>query len=73
MALQEQIGSLRDAGPRAVTFLSEVWIELKKVHWPTRSETQAATAVVLVVSGIAAIYLGLIDLGLSYLVSTVLG
>ena len=50
MALQEQIGKVRDAVPRTVNFLGEVWAELKKVHWPTRKETYAATVVVLVVT-----------------------
>ena len=48
MAVQDQIGKVREAVPRSVTFLQEVWAELKKVHWPTRKETYAATVVVLV-------------------------
>jgi transcriptional antiterminator NusG len=52
MAIQEQISKARDIVPRSVTFLQEVWSELKKVHWPTRRETYAATVVVLVVVGI---------------------
>jgi len=47
MALQGQIEKVRDVVPRTVNFLSEVWSELKKVHWPTRKETYAATIVVL--------------------------
>jgi hypothetical protein len=31
-----------------VEFLQECWIELKKVHWPSRKETQAATIVVII-------------------------
>ena len=55
MALQEQLGRLREAGPRAVNFLGEVWAEMKKVHWPTRKETYAATVVVLVVTVLVAV------------------
>ncbi len=73
MALQEQLDGLRQAGPRAATFLGEVWSELKKVHWPTRKETYTATIVVLVVTMIVATYLGLVDFGLSYLVRILLG
>jgi preprotein translocase subunit SecE len=73
MALQEQLDGLRQAGPRAATFLGEVWAELKKVHWPSRKETYTATIVVLVVTMIVAMYLGLVDFGLSYLVRVLLG
>lgn len=73
MALQEQLDGLRQAGPRAATFLGEVWSELKKVHWPTRKETYTATIVVVVVTMIVATYLGLVDFGLSYLVRILLG
>ena len=73
MALQEQFGRLRDAGPRAVNFLGEVWAEMKKVHWPTRKETYAATVVVLVVTVIVAIFLGGVDFVVSYLVRAILG
>jgi preprotein translocase subunit SecE len=73
MALQEQLDGLRQAGPRAATFLGEVWTELKKVHWPSRKETYTATVVVVVVTMIVAMYLGLVDFGLSYLVRLLLG
>jgi len=72
MALQEQLGKLREAGPRAVNFLGEVWAEMKKVHWPTRKETYAATMVVLVVTVIVAVYLGAVDLAVSRLVQWIL-
>ena len=32
---------------RAGQFLEECWTELKRVHFPTRKETQAATVVVI--------------------------
>ena len=35
--------------PAAVSSSRRCWAELKKVHWPTRKETQAATVVVIVV------------------------
>ena len=72
MALQEQISRVRDVVPRSVTFLQEVWAELKKVHWPSRKETYAATAVVLVVVGIVALYLGLVDFALSQMIQAIL-
>ncbi len=72
MALQEQWEKVRDAGPRATTFLSEVWAELKKVHWPTRKETYAATVVVLVVMIIVAVFLGVVDFAISHVVQAIL-
>lgn len=72
MAMQDQLDAIRSAGPRASTFLSEVWAELKKVTWPTRRDTYAATTVVVVVTAIAALYLGLVDFVLSYVMQAVL-
>ncbi len=72
MATQGQVSRVRDVIPRSVTFLQEVWAELKKVHWPTRSETYAATSVVLVLVGIVALYLGVVDFFLSQIVNWLL-
>jgi len=72
MAMQEQLQAIRTAGPRASTFLTEVVAELKKVTWPTRQETYAATGVVIVVTAIIALYLGLVDVTLSFLMQSIL-
>ncbi len=72
MTLQEQVTKVRDAVPRSVTFLQEVWAELKKVHWPSRKETYAATMVVLVIVGIVALYLGVVDYALSQIIKSLL-
>ena len=72
MAAQGQLAKVRDFVPRSITFLQEVWAELKKVHWPTRSETYAATVVVLVLVGIVALYLGMVDFILSQCVNWLL-
>ena len=72
MALQEQWGKIRESGPRLVNFLGEVWAEMKKVHWPTRKETYAATVVVLVVTVLVATFLGVVDFGVSHLVQWLL-
>jgi len=62
------IESMKQPVTRSVEFLQECWIELKKVHWPTRKETQAATIVVIVGVTIVAVYLGLVDLVLSWII-----
>lgn len=58
---------------RALQFLTEAKAELKKVTWPTRKQTLASTAVVMVIVAIMAIYLGIIDFALAKIVKWVLG
>jgi len=54
-------------------FVQEAWQELKKVHWPTRKETYAATLVVVIVVLFFAAYLALVDFGLTHAVQALLG
>jgi preprotein translocase subunit SecE len=65
--------SLKQPVTRSREFLEECWVELKKVHWPNRKETQAATAVVIVGVIIVALYLGVVDFILSWAISKALG
>ncbi|MEE9934608.1 MAG: preprotein translocase subunit SecE [Deltaproteobacteria bacterium] len=58
---------------KALQFLSQAKAELKKVTWPTRKQTLASTAVVMVIVAIMALYLGIIDFVLAKLVKIVLG
>jgi preprotein translocase subunit SecE len=53
-------------------FVAEAWQELKKVTWPNRKETLGTTGVVLVLVFLLAVFLGLVDFGLSRLVHLVL-
>lgn len=46
---------------RLTNFLREVRTELKKVAWPTREEAIRYTTMVVVVSGVVAIFLGGLD------------
>ena len=50
-------------------FLIEVRNELTKVHWSTRQELIGATAVVITITSIMAVYIGIIDVVLSKLLS----
>ena len=65
------------SGPKIVEkirqFFREVRIELLKVNWPSRKETIASTAVVLVLVILISAYLGLVDAGLSRLMRFILG
>jgi len=72
MAFQEQLDKVREAVPRSATFLQEVWAELKKVHWPACRETYAATAVVLAIVAMIALFLGTVDFALSQFVQVIL-
>jgi len=53
---------------KTTQFLREVKIELKKVTWPSRKETLASTAVVIILVVIISSFLGLVDMGLSTLI-----
>jgi preprotein translocase subunit SecE len=53
-------------------FIKEVRFELKRVTWPSRKETLAGTMVVLIIVLIAASFLGIVDVGLSKVIKTVL-
>ena len=60
--------SLKQPVARSREFVEECWAELKKVHWPSRKETQAATLVVIIGVMIVALYLGVVDFVLSWIV-----
>jgi preprotein translocase subunit SecE len=64
--------SIKQPVTRSREFLEECWVELKKVHWPSRKETQAATVVVIVGVVIVAVYLGVVDLVLSWIIQQAL-
>jgi preprotein translocase subunit SecE len=57
---------------KIIQFLREVRVETKKVTWPTRKETIASTAVVLVTTFIISFFLGGVDLLLSELVELII-
>ncbi|MFA5004540.1 MAG: preprotein translocase subunit SecE [Candidatus Omnitrophota bacterium] len=50
---------------KPVNFLREVRAELSKVAWSTRKELLASTVLVITVTIIMAIFIGIVDLGLS--------
>lgn len=57
---------------RFIRYVEASRAELRKVTWPTVKETRKATLAVLGFVAIMAILLGLIDLGLSSLIKTIL-
>ncbi len=57
---------------KAVQFLREVRVELKKVTWPSRKQTMGSTLVVIILVVIISFFLGAVDIGLSSLVRVIL-
>jgi preprotein translocase subunit SecE len=53
---------------KGLQFLREVKVELKKVTWPTRKQSLGSTIVVIILVMIIALFLGVVDIGLSSLV-----
>lgn len=53
-------------------FLIEVKTELKKVTWPSKKDTISGTLVVIIAVFIIAIFLGIVDSGLSNLIKILL-
>jgi preprotein translocase subunit SecE len=60
-----------NAFTRALQFLREVKIELKKVTWPARKQTVGSTLVVIVLVIIISVFLGIVDIGLSTVIRAV--
>ena len=56
---------------KGISFLKEVKVEFGKVSWSTREELIGSTAVVIVVTSLLAVFIGLIDILLSKILSIV--
>lgn len=54
---------------KPVTFLKEVKVELGKVAWSTRQELMDSTIVVIVTTAILGVFIGMIDIALSKVLS----
>jgi len=67
------IQKLQDGVRHGVEFVQEAWQELKKVYWPSRKETYAATAVVIIVVILVSIYLAAVDFVLTKAIQAMLG
>ncbi len=57
---------------RAMVFIQEVRSELTKVSWPTKNELIGATSVVILLSIILGIFIGGIDVIISWALSYLL-
>ncbi|MFQ5347829.1 MAG: preprotein translocase subunit SecE [Rhodothalassiaceae bacterium] len=54
-------------------FVRQVQQEMRKVTWPSRRETTLTTMMVLIMVGLTAVFLMLVDLVLAYGVQWILG
>ncbi|MBX3507039.1 MAG: preprotein translocase subunit SecE [Parvibaculum sp.] len=54
-------------------FIQQVRSEASKVTWPTRRETLITTVMVFIMVSFAMVFFFLVDTGLSYIVSLLLG
>jgi preprotein translocase subunit SecE len=71
-ATRTEPGRIKKYIDQAVQFLREVRVELKKVTWPSRKQTMGSTVVVIILVTLIALFLGVVDMGLSSLVRVVL-
>lgn len=62
-----------EKGRAFAELLKEARIELKKVVWPTKTETHQSTLIVIVVSGIMAVILWGLDTLLSFVIKALIG
>jgi len=65
--------SLKSYLDQGISFVQESWTELSKVHFPSPRETMQATLVVVVLALVMALWLGLVDVGATRIVRTLLG
>jgi len=54
------------------TFFQDVSAEFKRVSWPTRQATLQSTGIVLVVTLAVALFLGVVDVGLTTAIQTII-
>lgn len=52
-------------------YFKEVYLETKRVTFPSRKETMKGTYVVVITVVIAAVFLGLVDVGLAKIVQAI--
>jgi preprotein translocase subunit SecE len=70
VARRERGHSGQQSGPgRLVQFLHDVRAEMKRVSWPTLTHVQNTTIITLIAVVFFAVYLFLVDLGMTYLIT----
>ena len=57
---------------KIIAFFTDVVKEMKKVTWPRQDELRDSTLIVLVVCGVIATFVYVIDLGVNYVLKLVI-
>ena len=58
----------REMVDKVKTYFKEVWVETKRVTFPSRKETMKGTYVVLITVFVAAVFLGIVDVALAKII-----
>jgi preprotein translocase subunit SecE len=61
---------VRETFDKIKEYFKEVYLETKRVTFPSRKETMKGTYVVIITVVVAAVFLGLVDVGLAKIVQT---
>ena len=62
---------IKEWWPSTRTFFRDVWVEMKKVSWPSKNEVSGTTVVVIVACFLFGFYLFVVDIGLSWLMDRI--
>jgi preprotein translocase subunit SecE len=65
MDLKAKLDGIKD-------YFREVYVEAKRVTWPSKKDAVKGTYVVLITVAIAAIFLGIVDVGLAKIIQALL-
>ena len=57
---------------KAIEFIKESYIELRKVTWPSKQEVVNYTVTVIFISIAVAVFLGVLDMGFSSIIERIL-
>jgi preprotein translocase subunit SecE len=54
------------------TYFREVYMEAKRVTWPSKKDALKGTYIVLITVFIASLFLGIVDIGLAKIIQTLI-
>lgn len=64
---------LKEKGEKLKEYFKEVYLETKRVTWPSRKDTLKGTYVILITVVVAAAFLGIVDITVGKLIRALLG
>jgi preprotein translocase subunit SecE len=53
-------------------FFNDVYVEMQKVAWPSKEELIGSTTVVIIMSVTMAVFIGVVDRALNFIVNTLI-